>query len=51
MNGVGPAGENDDGGFEVSDGFESGSAGDAEGEDVEASDSTSDEMCVLGTVV
>ena len=51
MNGVGPAGEDDDGGVEVGDGGERGGAGDAEGEDGEASDSASDEVCVLGTVV
>ena len=51
VDGVGPAGENDDGGVEVGDGGERGGAGDAEGEDGEATDAASDEVGVLGTVV
>ena len=43
--------ENDDGGVEVGDGGERGGAGDAEGEDGEATDAASDEVGVLGTVV
>lgn len=51
MDRVGPAGENDDAWVERSDGGEWGSAGDAEGEDVEGADSARDEVGVLRTEV
>lgn len=51
MNGVGASGEDDDAGGEVGDGLKSGGAGDAEGEDGEASDPSSDEVGVLRSEV
>lgn len=48
MDGVGPAGEDDDARAEVGDGLEGAGPGDAEGEDGERSDSASDEVGVLG---
>lgn len=51
VNRVGTAGENDDGGVEVGDCGEGGGAGDAEREDGETTDSASDEVRVLGTVI
>jgi hypothetical protein len=48
---MGAAGENDDGGVEVGDGFEGRGAGDAEGEDGEAANTASDEVSVLGAIV
>uniref|UniRef100_A0A2P2PXT3 GMP synthase n=1 Tax=Rhizophora mucronata TaxID=61149 RepID=A0A2P2PXT3_RHIMU len=51
MNRVGPAGEDDHLGTVAGDGFQRGSAGDAEREDVDRADSASYEVCVLGTVV
>ena len=51
VDGVGSAGEDDDAWVERGDGFERGSAGNAEGEDGEGSDSARDEMGVLGSEV
>lgn len=48
VDGVGPAGEDDDARAEVGDGLEGAGPGDAEGEDGERSDSASDEVGVLG---
>lgn len=51
VDGVGPAGEDDDGGVEVGDGLEGAGAGDGEGEDGEGADAAGDEVGVLGAVV
>lgn len=51
MDGVGAAGKNNDARLEVDYGFERRSAGDAERENGEASDSASDEMSILGAKV
>lgn len=51
VDGVGSAGEDDDAWVERSDGGELRSAGNAEGEDGEGSDSARDEVGVLGSVV
>ncbi|KAI5383668.1 hypothetical protein KIW84_070877 [Lathyrus oleraceus] len=51
VDGVGTAGENDEGRVEFGDGLERGGAVEAEGENGETSDSTSDEVSVLGTEV
>ena len=51
VNGVGTTGENDEGGVEFGDGLKRRSAVEAERENGEASDTTSDEMSVLGTEV
>lgn len=51
VDGVGPAGEDDDAGTVVGDGGERAGAGDAEGEDGEGADSARDEVSVLGAVV
>lgn len=51
MDRVGPAGEDDDLRVKVGDGFERASAGDAEGEDGEGSNSAGDEVGVLGAII
>lgn len=51
VDGVGPAGEDDDGGVEGGDGRKGGGAGDAEGEDGEAPDPAGDEVGVLRSEV
>jgi len=51
VDGVGTAGENDDGGVEVGDGGEGGGAGDAERKDGETTDAARDKVRVLGTVI
>lgn len=51
VDGVGPAGENDDGGIVVSDGGERGSPVDTEGEHAKTPDAARDEVRVLGTIV
>lgn len=51
MDGVGPAGENDDGGIVVGDGGERGSAVDTEGKHAKTPDAARDEVRVLGTIV
>lgn len=51
VDGVGAAGEDDDGGVEFGDGVEGRGAGNAEGEHGETADAASDEVSVLGTEV